>query len=133
MIRQKALVYILIWMELNMKVNGKKINNMARAKRLGQMEHCTRETMYMGRNMELASSYGQMDLFIMANSSTIILKVKVNTNGLMVELLKVIGKTTRCTVKECLHGPMVGNMKENIYKIKSKVWVHFSGLMEEDI
>jgi len=38
MIKLKDLEYILIWMVLNIKVNGKKTNNMVRVKNAGQME-----------------------------------------------------------------------------------------------
>ena len=46
MIKQRDMVSILIWMEQNMKGIGKKTNNMAEAKKYGQMEQCMKENMY---------------------------------------------------------------------------------------
>ena len=40
MIKQKDMEFIHIWMELNIKVNGKRINSMAKEEKLGQMEQC---------------------------------------------------------------------------------------------
>lgn len=45
MIRQKGMEYILIWMELNIKGNGKRINSMVREKKLGLMAQCMKVTM----------------------------------------------------------------------------------------
>lgn len=45
MIKQKAMVFILIQMVLSIKETGKKINNMVKVKRPGLMEHLTKEIM----------------------------------------------------------------------------------------
>jgi hypothetical protein len=51
----------------------------------------------------------------------------------MVELMKVLGKTIICMVKEYIHGVMEENMMENIIWIKSTVTECTIGLMEGDM
>jgi hypothetical protein len=51
----------------------------------------------------------------------------------MVELMKVLGKTIICMVKEYIHGVMEESMKENIIWIKSTVTESTIGLMEGDM
>ena len=56
-------------------------------------------------------------------------KAKENTIGQMVQLTKVIGKTTECMVKVFLPGLMETNISVNIFKTKSKALEAFIGLM----
>ena len=133
MIKHKVMVYILIWTELDTLVCGKKTSNMEKERKLGLMVLCMKETMYMERNKELEIFSGLMVQFIMANSSTIILKVQVNIVGLMVEATMENGVTIRCTVKVFSSGQMVGNTKVTTWKIKNKDLEYFIGQMEETI
>lgn len=48
--------------------------------------------------------------------------------GQMVESTLVLGKTIKCTGKECLSGLMDVNMKERMLMIKKKVMVFLNGL-----
>lgn len=70
MIRQRGLEFILTWMELNMKVSGKKTNSMAKEKKLGLTEQCTKVNTFMGRNMVLVSFSGLTNLSTLVNSIT---------------------------------------------------------------
>lgn len=70
MIRQRGLEFILTWMELSMKVSGKKTNNTAKEKKLGLTEQCTKVNMFMGRNMVLVSFSGLTNLSTLVSSIT---------------------------------------------------------------
>jgi hypothetical protein len=67
-IRHTDLENTIILMELNMRVNGKTTNNMARVKRHGPMAHVTKVTIKKERRMGSVSSYGQMDRHTRASS-----------------------------------------------------------------
>lgn len=83
MIRLRAMECILIWMGLSTRVTGKKISNMVRVRKPGQMALCTKGIISMVRSMDEVFSNGQIIQSIPVYSITIILKAMVNTNGLM--------------------------------------------------
>lgn len=127
------MAFIHIWMEHNIKENGKRINNTEREEKPGLMEQCMKEIMSQEKSMEWVNFNGQMVRFIRDNSSIIILKGQENINGQMEELITENGKIIKCMEEVCLPGQMEGNMKENTQKIKNKAKEHFIGLMEENI
>ena len=92
-----------------------------------------RGIMCLVKSMEEVHLYGQMDLFIMANFNIIILRELVNINGLMVDLITVIGKIIKCMDRVYSFGLMEEDMKENILKTKRQAMESFTGLMEENM
>lgn len=133
MIRQRVMVFTHIKMELNIKDLGRMTNSMEQEKRHGQMELHMRGIMCLVKSMEEVHLYGQMDLFIMANFNIIILRELVNINGLMVDLITVIGKIIKCMDRVYSFGLMEEDMKENILKTKRQAMESFTGLMEENM
>ena len=75
MIRQKVTVFIHTWMELSIRVTGKKINSMGKVKRHGQTVPCMKVITSMARSMVEEHSNGQMDLSIPDSSSITTSKV----------------------------------------------------------
>lgn len=59
-----------IWMALSMRENGKKISNMERELRHGQMEPAMKETMWKARSTAMESSHGLMDQHMKGSSLT---------------------------------------------------------------
>jgi hypothetical protein len=133
MIKQRALVNTLIWMELSMRVNGRKINSMVKVKNNGLMVLCTRVIMFMARSMGGVNSFGQMDQYMKDNLLITILRVRACIAGQMVGLILDNGNLIKCMEKECSLGQMVEGMKVNILKIKSKERALSIGQMEENI
>jgi hypothetical protein len=120
-------------MKHNIREPGKKINNMVKGRRPGLMGPCMREIIYWARNMARDVSDGLMALYTLASSLIIILKGLVSINGQMAGLIMVNGKIIKCMAKEYLLGLMGEDMRVNILKIKSKVKVHSTGQMEENM
>jgi hypothetical protein len=71
MIKQKATESTLIWMVRNIRASGKKINNMDKEKKLGQMVLFMKETIYKGKNMDKDYLDGQTDHSIQDNFTII--------------------------------------------------------------
>ena len=69
MTKHKALVFILIWMELNMLVRGMKINSMEKERKVGQMALCMRVIMFLERSKVLVIFSGLMDRCTLGSSS----------------------------------------------------------------
>jgi hypothetical protein len=111
------------------KAHGKMINNTVEVRRLGLMEPCMRETMFLERNMEKEHLYGRMGLSILDSSITTILKEWENINGQMVVHIMVNGRIIKCMDEEFLIGLMVVNMRVNISKIRNRAWAPSIGLM----
>ena len=80
-------------------------------------------------SMDLEKCHCMISLFIKVNFMIKRYKVKENTIGQMVQLTKVIGKTTECMVKVFLPGLMETDILVNIFKTKSKALEAFIGLM----
>jgi hypothetical protein len=116
-------------MALNMKANGKKINNMALEKRSGLMALSLKETTLTARNKEKGHSHGQME----AHTKVIFMKTIYMEEefiaGLMAEYIMVLGNATKCMDMESLLGLMEGNMKANMLMIKNKGKECFNGQM----
>ncbi len=62
MIKRMVMEPIVIWMELNMKDIGLKINNMEKDWKHGQMVQHIKVNMYKEKNMEKENSLGQMEV-----------------------------------------------------------------------
>ena len=92
MIKLMALVYTLTWMELDMKGNGKWINNMERVRRFGQTMPDTKETIIKERSMDKVFSNGQMVLLTRDSLKIIILMELEHINGQMEESSQVNGE-----------------------------------------
>ena len=65
----------------NTRVIGKKINNMDKASKLGQMEQGMMDLTYLERNMELVNSLGPMVVPILATLKKTIFKEMENILG----------------------------------------------------
>ncbi len=96
MIKPMDMVYTRTWTELAMRVIGKRISNMAKGKRLGQTEQCTREIIFLEKNKDSEFLHGLMAQSTTDSSTTTISKEKGNIVGLMVGLSQVCGKETKC-------------------------------------
>ena len=113
-----------------MKGIGKKTNNMVTVSNPGQMVLITKVTMLRERNMELECLLGQIKAHMKDNFMKITLKGKEFINGLMAELMKETGKTTKWMDTEYLPGLMVGDMKVNMWMIKRMGMEPSHGQME---
>jgi hypothetical protein len=71
----------------DMRVIGKKINSMAKVRKLGQMVLPMKEIIKMEKNMEKDFLNGKMDQLLTEILLKIILKVLVNMCGLIKELI----------------------------------------------
>ena len=112
---------------------GKKINNMEMALRLGQMVLHMMDFMMKGKNMAMENSLGLTVALMKGNFKIIILKGKVNINGVINDFITEIGKTIRWKVTEFSNGLMVVNTKEHIETTRKKVMEHSSGRMVVNI
>jgi hypothetical protein len=89
MIKLMGMVFTTIQMELDMRVDGKKIyklvlfiltfKSMDKEKKFGQMGLITKEITLLERNMDKEPLNGLMELFIKDNLIIITLKVKLNS------------------------------------------------------
>lgn len=79
-IKRMVLVFIVIWMVLDILDNGRKINNMGKDLRPGQMVQVTRDNTLMVENTEEAVLLGQITAHIQEISLRTTLKVKVSCN-----------------------------------------------------
>jgi hypothetical protein len=97
--------------------------------KLGLMAHHFRVTTLMARSMVRVALPGPTEAPIKESLLKIILKVRANTNGAMVEYSLVTGLTIKCTATVCLHGQMVACMTDSMLMIKKRDWVRLVGLM----
>lgn len=114
MIKPMVMEYIVTWTELDMKVIGKKINNMEKDLKHGLMEPAIEETMLKVKNTGQVVSLGLMEVLILVNSMIITLKESEFINGQTEENMMVNGKTTKWKVLVFSHGLMVENTKDSI-------------------
>lgn len=91
MIKRMGLVFTHIWMELDMKDFGKKINNMGKDRKCGRMELAIKESIRKGKSMVKELLNGLTMLFMLEFLKIIILKVMALINGQMAESIVVIG------------------------------------------
>ena len=85
MTKHMDLESIVILMGPNMKDIGKKINNMVKDQKHGQMAPNMKDNMYKERNTEREDSHGLMEVLIMDCLQKIISKDKESIIGLMAE------------------------------------------------
>jgi hypothetical protein len=133
MIRLMDLEFIPIWMELDMKVIGKRINNMEKVLKLGLMVLHTEATTLKEKSMVTDNSHGQMAALIQGHLLKITLKDKESMSGVMEDAMKENGKITKWKVMECSLGLMEEDTKENTLMIKKKEMVFSIGLMVENM
>ena len=69
-----------------------------------------KEILKRDKNMVMVSMFGLMGVHILAPGSIIILVALGPTNGQMVEVMRVVGKITRCMGKESIIGQMADVM-----------------------
>jgi hypothetical protein len=124
--------FINIWMGLNMKVIGKKINKTEEASRGGQTEQVTKEIMCKVKKMEKVFSHGRTAVFTMASLLTIIFMAVASISGLMDVSMRVLGKPIKWMEKEFFHGPTGEFILENTLTIKRKGTAVSNGLTAEN-
>ncbi|CAK66896.1 unnamed protein product (macronuclear) [Paramecium tetraurelia] len=111
---------ILTQMELNMKVIGLMIINMATDLKLGQMVLDIKENINLGKKMDKVSQH----LLMVPIMKEILLIMKFQDtefiNGQMDEYIQDNGKIINCTGKEISDGQMEGVSKEVMKMTKSK-------------
>jgi len=129
MIRHMAMVFTAIWMELNTKEIGKRINNMDRVLKPGPMVPSMMVNMYMERSMDKVDSLGLMEAHISDNSKKITFKVTEHTTGLTADNLSDPGSIIKWKVMVHSLGLMEENTKEIMQMIKKKVKVLSTGQM----
>lgn len=78
------LEFVLI--DLDMKVNGRTINNMGKVKKPGQTEHATKETTQTAKNTAKEKLYSQMDHITRETSETTISMVKIQPKNSLLHL-----------------------------------------------
>lgn len=100
-------VFIPTQMDLAMRENGKRTNNMDKVLRDGLMELATQVNTLMVKSMEKESSYGLIRALIQESSLIITLKGTVSMNGLMDVFSMVIGSRIKWRVMVHLLGLMV--------------------------
>jgi len=113
MINKVEKVTLLIYLFLNF--------NIKKEKKVGQMDHTTKEDTIKARKTGQENSFGLMDRITKVNLKKIIYVVKVchsiikeNIFGMTEELMTGSGKIAKCMVKEYLPGRTVGNTLENL-------------------
>jgi hypothetical protein len=79
-----ATVFTNMQMDNDMKENGLMICKKVKVLKNSKMDQYMKVNLKMAKNGELEYINGQTKVFILVNGWTIILKVKVNTDGLMV-------------------------------------------------
>ena len=82
-----ALGFTSMRMANDMKENGLMTCKKGKVLKNSKMGQCTKGNLKMAKNGELEFINGQIKVFILGSGSTIISKVKVNTDGLMVECI----------------------------------------------
>ena len=85
------------------------------------------------RNKARVDSYGKTVVTMRETSRTTISMAKVFIPGLMVDALKAIGNSIRCTDMVCSCGMMVEDTRVSTMTIRSKAKVFSHGLMVESI
>ncbi len=114
MIKLRDTGHIQTRMAVSMKDSFIWISRMAKELKCGLMVHNTTASTRTGKRMAEVYSSGQMGARITENSSTITLRDRVSTSGLMVGFTKGPGLTIRCMVSALLIGPMVGGTRARI-------------------
>jgi hypothetical protein len=131
-LRTKLMVmeFINIWMGLNTKDTGKKINKTEEESRGGQMVQVTKVIMCKAKKMERVFLRGQTAVFIMASLQTIISMAVANISGPTDVSMKALGKLIKWTEKEFFRGLTVEFILGNMLTIKRKGTAVSNGLME---
>jgi hypothetical protein len=114
-----ALEYMSTPMANVTKAFGKMICKMVLAKKNLKMDLNTMECFKTEKNGVMVHINGRMNLSISGIGLIIILKDKVNIDGLMEGFTRVNGKKTNCMAKEYTRGLMEENTKVNMKMIKN--------------
>ena len=121
MIVHMALVFITMQMELFTKVCGKKITNMEKASKSGQMAKNFKENMYSAKRKAMDHIFGPMVVLMKETGKIIPFKDTVFTPGLMAAVMKALSKIARWKAREPIHGLMAENILASMSMIKRKV------------
>jgi len=133
MIKLMEEVSIITQMELSIKENGRKISNMALAKRIGLMVQSMKDDTNWGKRKGWGTLNGQMEVPTRENSMITTSTERDSINGLIREHLQVIGSSIKCMVLEFSPGLMEENTKGNIMMIKNRGKGSLFGLMGENM
>ena len=114
-----------------MKVNGKMINSMEKAQRLGMKVLSMMENTLMERKKALGSTYGQMDQYTMESGSITESTEEESIFGRMAESTTVSGQTTIWRVTVSTSGLTADAMRASIIMIRNVVTACITGLMED--
>ena len=119
---------IVTLMEPNTKVIGRKINKMEKDLSHGQMALHTKVIINKEKNVVLENSSGRMDQYMKGNLVTTISMAGVFIYGATKDNMLEIGKITKWTDMEFLHGLITECILENIRTIKKKVMGSSNGI-----
>jgi hypothetical protein len=127
MTKRKAQELTPTWMELDIRVIGKRISSMVMVRRLGLMVLAMKEITREVKNTVKGSSSGQMAQPTMVIFSIITFMVMVPTTGPMVESSRETGETIRCMALEFSSGQTADDTKGSTSTIKNKDTESLSG------
>jgi hypothetical protein len=102
-----------ISMGLIMKAVGNMMFNTVTVRKFGQITPNMKATTTKDRSMAPVSINGLIDPLIQVIGFTTKYKAKANTNGLMVESMKVAGRITICMAMESIFGKTDADIKVN--------------------
>lgn len=103
-----------------MTETGRMISSTATENKPGLIKLFIKAIIWMEKNTERAHFCGKMIVAMRENLWKTTFMALVNISGKMAELMRVSGKTTRWTEKECSPGSMEGDMKDSIRTTKRK-------------
>ena len=106
---------------------------MVKVLKFDQIMQDMKEAINLGKNMELGSFYGLMDLFMKENSVKIILKALEFINELMGGFIKATERAIKWMEKVDLLGVMADLMKESTLMIKNMDMAFLNGLMGKNM
>ena len=130
MIKLMAMEYISTPMGLPTMGIGWMTSNTAKVLNVGLTEHSLEEIITKVKNMAKVNSNGQMVQHMRVNSKTTTLTAKEHTSGQMRESSLEIGSIIKCMDEESSHGQMGEDTRESMLTTRRKDKECFSGLMD---
>lgn len=128
-IRQTALENTHTLMELCMKENGLMTSSMEKVRKNGRTDPLSKASMLTVLKKDSELSIGLTVQPIQVDLGKIKSTVLEPTCGVTSAFTRATGKTTKCTVRESLHGSMVEDTKVSTTMTKSMVKVFLHGQM----
>lgn len=98
-------------MEHNISESGKRTSKVGEERSPGQMERCMREIISQARSTGKGCSNGQMEQYMMANSSIIILMDWAHISGQMAGSSMDSGESIKCMEREYSSGQTVADTR----------------------